>query len=116
MPYCLALVEDASAPREGRPIVIDRLPLVVPTDSSITVGCQCDVEGDTEFRLGARRDVDPGSQPIFQGQLKTPSRNVVIRSVLDDTILETPVPRPETTISIWVNHPTVPDQIIVGFE
>lgn len=116
MPYCLALIEDASAARDLRPIVTDRVHLVVSTDSSIAVGCQCDVEGETEFRLGTRLEADPGSPPIFQGQLKTPSRKLAIRSVLDDVVLEIPVSQPETTISIWVNHPTVPDQVIVGVD
>ncbi len=116
VPYCLALVEDASASREFRPIVTDRLPLVVSSGSCIAVGCQCDVEGETEFRLGTRLEVDPRSAPIFQGQLKTPSRKVAIRSVLDDTILEMPVSQPEMTVYIWVNHPTVPDLVIVGVD
>lgn len=116
VPYCLALVEDGFAPRVDRPMVMDRLPLVVSADSSIAVICQCDAEGETEFRLGLRPEVNPGSPPIFEGRIKTPSRTVVIRSVEDDTILQMPVPQTETTIFIWVNHPTVPDQVIVGVE
>ena len=116
MPYCLAPVEDASALRESRPIVSDRLPLVVSTDCSIAVGCQCGVEGETEFRLGNHLEVDPGSPPIFRGQLRTPSRKLAIRSVLDDAILEMQVSKPEVAISIWVNHSTVPDMVIVGVE
>jgi hypothetical protein len=112
-PYCLALIEDVSG-GERPPFTNETL--VVSTGSCITMGCQCGAEGETEFRLGARLEVDPGSPPIFQGRLKTPSRKVAIRSVVDDLILEMPVAQSETTISIWVNHPTVPDQVIVGVE
>lgn len=90
--------------------------LVVSTDSCVAIGCQCDVEGETEFRLGDRVEVDPGTPPIFQGRVKTPSRKVVVHSVLGEVILQMPVPQTETMISIWVNHPTVPDHVTVGVE
>jgi hypothetical protein len=83
----------------------------------------CEIDGETEFRLGLRSAIDPGTPPIFQGRLKTPSRKLVIRSVpitvgtvLGDIVLEAPVLQDETMISIWVNYPSVPDQVIVGVE
>lgn len=107
------LVEDSSGGNE--PTTMGES-LVVSTESCVAVGCQCDADGETGFRLGARSDVDPGTQPTFQGRIQTPSRKVVIRSVLGDIILEMPVPQSETTISVWVNHPTSPDQVIIGVE
>ncbi len=112
-PYCLMLVEDSSGGEE--PTTMDES-AIVSTESCIAVGCQCDADGETEFQLGARAEVDPGTQPIFQGRIQTPSRKVVIRSVLGDIILQAPVPGTETMISIWTNHPTAPDQVIVGVE
>jgi hypothetical protein len=99
------LIEDSSGGDE--PTTMDESP-IVSTDSCTAVGCKCDADGETEFRLGARAEVDPGSLLIFQGLIKTPSREVVIRSVLGDVVLQTPVSQLETTISIWTNHPTEP--------
>ena len=113
VPYCLVLVEDVSG---GNSPTVTNGVLVVSTGSCIAVGCQCDTEGDTEFRLGTCGEVDPGMPPIFQGHLKTPSQKIMIHSVLGDVVLEMSVPRVESTISIWVNHPTVPDRVIVGVE
>lgn len=112
-PYCLMLVEDSSGGDE--PTTMGES-LIVSTESCIAVGCQCDADGETEFRLGVRGDVDPGTPPTFQGRIQTPSRRVVIRSVLGDIILQMPVSQSETAISIWVNHPTSPDQVIIGVE
>lgn len=112
-PYSIVAVEDFSG---GEPPELIGSSRLVATDSCIAVGTQCEADAETEFRLGTRIEVDPGSPPVFQGSLKTPSRKVVIRSVLGDVILQMPVLGAETTISIWTNHPTAPDQIIVGVE
>lgn len=87
---------------------------VASTDSCIAVGCRSDVDGDTEFTLGQIPDVDPGHPPVFQGQLRTPNLKVVFRTVAGQTILETPVARRETTVRVWTNDPSEPDQVIVG--
>src|SRR5262245_32223613 len=90
--------------------------LIASTDSCIAVGCRSDADGDTEFTLGAAREVDPGYQPHFQGKLKTPSQRIALRSVLGQTILEEVVPSPETYVRVWINDPNEPDRVIVGTE
>ena len=110
-PYSLVLVEDETGGELPDMVEGSR---IAATDSCVAVGTRCEIDDETEFRLGAHPDVDPGTQPIFQGRLETPSRRLAIRSVLNEIILQTPVPLPETMIYIRVNHPTEPDQVIVG--
>ena len=75
-----------------------------------------DADGETEFTLGEMHEVDPGVRPVFQGELKTPNYKIVLRSVLGETILEAPVSQLSTTVRIWANHPTEPDEVIVGIK
>jgi hypothetical protein len=119
-PNSIVVVEDISG---GEVPDLVRGSCIAATATCITIGTLCEIDGETEFRLGARRELDPGSPPIFRGRLETPSRKLAIRSVpmtvgsrLGDVVLEMPVPQTETTISIWVNRPDEPDQIIVGVE
>jgi hypothetical protein len=88
--------------------------LIASTDSCIAVGCRSDVDGDTEFTLGETGDVSPGSEPAFQGRLKTPNRRVTLRTVTGQTILETPLLQQETMVRVWTNDPSEPDQVVVG--
>jgi hypothetical protein len=88
--------------------------LVACTDSCVAVGCLCDVDGETEFMFGEAREVDPGGHPVFHGKLKTPTRRLALRSVIGQTILEAPVPGPETVVTVWANDPSEPDRVIVG--
>ena len=88
--------------------------LVAWTDSCVAVGCQSDIDGDTEFTLGETKDVDPGGRPAFQGKLKTPNLKLALRTVLGETILETPVAAQDTMVRVWANDLSEPDHVIVG--
>jgi hypothetical protein len=119
-PYSIVFIEDVSG---GEVPDFTERSLIAATGSCIMVCTLCEIDGATEFLLGPRSEVDPGTQPVFQGQLETPSRKLAIFSVpvavgsgFGDIVLETSVPRDETIISIWANRPTEPDQIIIGVE
>ena len=66
--------------------------------------------------LGDMREVDPGTPPVLQVKLKTPSRKIALESIDIQTILEADVSGQETLVRIWANHPMSPDNVIVGFE
>jgi len=90
--------------------------LIASTNSCIAVGCRSEIDGDTEFILGEVADVNPGSQPAFRGNLKTPSRKIALRAVTGVTIFEISVPHQDTTVCVWANDAIEPDQVIVGIE
>jgi hypothetical protein len=89
--------------------------LITATTSCVAVGCYPDVDGPTELTLGPLKSVDPGRVPDFSGKLQTPSHKLAIHSA-EDKLLEVPVHRGVTTVSIWVNHATSPDRVWVGFS
>jgi hypothetical protein len=109
-PYSLIFIADS-----GRGEIPERMDRpVTSTDSCIVVGCLAAVDGETEFTLGETRDVDRGDPPVFHGLLKTPNCRIVLHTAEDETILQATVPRRETVVRIWVNHPSQPDRVIVG--
>jgi hypothetical protein len=110
-PNSLVLIEDPSG---GNVPASMAGSLVASTMSCIAVGCKSEADGETEFRLGAVGEVDPGNRPVFQGALETPTRKVSLRTVLGHTILEMPVAGKQTTVRVWANDPKEPDEIIVG--
>jgi hypothetical protein len=117
-PNSIVFVEDVSGGEVPDLVEGSR---IAASDSCVIVGTLCEIDGETDCCLGARGDVDPGIPPTFQGRLKTPSRKIAIRAVPQDIIsdgiiLAMPVSHAETTIYIWTNHPTEPDQVIVGVE
>ena len=88
--------------------------LIASTDLCIAVACRSDADGDTEFTLGQTADVAPGVEPVFLGKLKTPSGKLTLRTVIGQTILEISVPHQETTVRVWTNDQSEPDQVVVG--
>jgi hypothetical protein len=110
-PHSVVLVTDpgeTAIPKSMRGSVI------AATDSCIAIGCRAEVDGETEFTLGASRDVDPGDRPAFTGELKTPNRRLTVRTVLGRTILEASVSQAQTPIRIWLNDAEEPDRVVVG--
>lgn len=103
-----------SDPNGGEPPVPVRGPMILSTASCISFRCYPEQDGPTEVVLGAARDVGPGRQPEFEGDLETPNRAVVVSTVEEETVLETKVPDARTHVRIWLNHPRWPDRVIIG--
>lgn len=111
-PNSLLFVSDSNGGK-----VPDFLPerLVLATPSCISVGCLTFADGETEVTLGPAIEVNPGKSPAFDGDLETPNRAVAVSTVEREKLLEERVPFENTRVRIWVNHPTEPDKVIVGW-
>jgi hypothetical protein len=90
--------------------------LVAATASCVAVVCLCENECVTTFTLGPTREVNPGTEPVFRGSLRTPNRVIAIQSALCEVILECSVPEQQTRVRVWTNDMSEPDQVIVGVE
>ena len=112
-PNSLLFISD---PDGGEPPYPVRGEQILATDSCISIACFPSVDGETSVTLGPAFEVNPGEATAFDGSLKTPSRSVVISTVDRKTILVEKVPDTTTRIKAWVNKPSMPDQIVVGFE
>jgi hypothetical protein len=110
-PHSLVLISD---PTSGDVPARMAGAAIAATSRCIAVGCRAEMDGQTELVLGGMGEVDPGTAPAWEGQLHTPSRLVVIRSVLGEALLDTPVSGGDTLIRIWVDEEREPDLVVVG--
>jgi hypothetical protein len=89
--------------------------LISPGESCVSVGCYPEVDGPTDFVLGKSEEVAPNEDPAFDGLLDTPTKSLIIATVLDDIVLEDKVADLNTRVRIWVDHPRWPQNVIVGW-
>ncbi len=109
--HSLILVMDPSA--RALPKSMDGS-LVSATSSALAIGTLAEADGETEIRLGHDEEVDPGTVPVFVGQLDTPTGVVSIRTVLDEGLLSLEVDRERVTVRVWTNDPSEPTLVCVG--
>jgi hypothetical protein len=88
--------------------------LILSTASCISVGCYPEQDGATEVILGEAVEVSPGGDPVFEGELSTPNRAVVISTVEREEVLKRDVPQTRTRVRIWLSHPRWPEKVIIG--
>jgi len=81
----------------------------------VSVGCYPEIDGPTEFVLGKAADVVVDAQPSFDGTIETPTRSLIIATVLDEVLLAGKVIDPKTRIRVWVDHPRWPQRVVVGW-
>ena len=53
---------------------------------------------------------------MFDGVLRTKSRELIVRTVLGEVLLQTKVPKIETELRVWVNDAKEPDHITIGVK
>jgi len=76
------------------------------TPSCVAVGCVPDCDGDTEITIGPAEAVGLESTPLFDRILPTPSRRLIVETVMKETILQASVRSAETRVRIWTDgHP-----------
>lgn len=110
-PNSLLFIEDISGGEVPRPV---RGAQILSTPSCVSVACVAFMDGETEVVLGSASEVDPGGFPAFDGTIATPSRKVVVTTVEEEIVLETPVPDVTTRVRIWTNRMREPDRVKIG--
>ncbi|NGN42210.1 hypothetical protein G6N74_14165 [Mesorhizobium sp. CGMCC 1.15528] len=88
VPNCLLFIRDAQ--NRDYP-EIDGEEFFWRAPSCIAVGCLPDSEGDTAVSLGGMGDIPAGLVQIFDGEIETPSRKVVVDIVPGLKVLESEV-------------------------
>ena len=95
---------------------IDGLSNVWSLPTCIAVSCLPDCEGTTEVMIGAGREFDGKGSLVFDGRLDTPSRIVLVETVLWQTVLEKPVAGVGTRVRIWTNGLQATDKVMIGLD
>ena len=88
---------------------------VLATNSCVSIACYPSIDGETAVTLGPSQDVNPGSSPVFDGNLETPNRSIVVSTVEREVVLKEDVPEMTTRVRAWVNKPLMPDQVVIGY-
>jgi hypothetical protein len=84
------------------------------TSNCIAIRCLHTDEGTTTIYLAPVAEIDPGTKPTFVGQIPTPNRKIQVWSVLWEVLLELPTSSDNTTVHVWLNHPTFADEVKIG--
>lgn len=85
------------------------------SDSLIQISCLYCYDGDTMVTLGPTAEVGLGSSPVFDGEIRTEDQKIVVFTAHLDIVISADVPTERTRVRIWENHPTQPDDIIIGY-
>jgi hypothetical protein len=93
---------------------IDGNEAVWSTTSCVAVSCLPDCDGETEVTIGSAQEVKKDGTLLFDGPLATPSRILIVETVLGKTILQIGVPSSQTHVRIWTNGLRDTDRVIVG--
>jgi hypothetical protein len=109
----LLIIRDAST--DDLP-EIDGNSAVWSTTSCVVVSCLPDCDGETEVTMGEAVEVGSGGKALFDGRLRTPSRLLIVETVLRKSILELEVPNPDTRVRIWTNGLRDTDKVAIGVE
>jgi hypothetical protein len=112
VPYSDLLITDGNGGR-----VPDKIAgLFASTESCIAVGCKPEADGETEVNVGDRSEIPNTNQPSFEGVMATPNKSLTVSTVEGTLIIERSVANATTTVSIWLNHPTEPDRIVIALD
>lgn len=93
---------------------IDGNSAVWSTISCIAVSCLPDCEGETEVVIGTAQEVGLERTPLFDSQLKTPSRTIIVETVLGKKILEMRWPNASAQLKIWTNGARDTNTVVIG--
>ena len=84
------------------------------TDSCISISCRYYHEGDTTVTLGPLAEVARFETPVVDRVIATPTREVVVITAELEVALRQRVATTRTRVRIWENHPSEPDDIVIG--
>jgi hypothetical protein len=84
------------------------------TSSCVAVSCLPDCDGPTTIAIGAASELEVSGKPLFDKALKTPSRKIIVETVLDEIVLEQAVSGDITRVRIWTNGFRDTDRVIIG--
>lgn len=82
--------------------------------SCIAIGCLPDCDGSTKIILGPVHEAGTEKHLLFEGTVETPSRKLIVDTVLAETLLETDVPETVTHLKIWTNGHPASDIVVIG--
>lgn len=95
---------------------VDGRGVVWHTDACLAVGCLPDCFGATTITLGSSNVPASGRVLVFDGLIKTPSRAVIVGTVLAEELLRARVENATTRVRIWTDGQPDADVVLIGLD
>ncbi|RAI44094.1 hypothetical protein [Rhodoplanes roseus] len=101
---------------------IDNIPEVTRTGNCwsnsdcVAFSCQHECFGATKVSLGPSTEINPARELVFDGILSTPSREVVVDTVMSEVVLKHGVQTGSTRIRIWTLGPRDSEIVDIGLD
>lgn len=89
---------------------------ILSTPSCISFACFPEQDGLTELAIGPSSEIEPGPLLVFEGDLETPSRKIVLSGVEIESVLSVDVSHQKTKVRIWYSHPKWPDKVTISVD
>jgi hypothetical protein len=84
------------------------------TTACVAVSCLPDCDGPTTITIDPIERIKSDDPLLFEGTLQTPSRKVIVETVLAEKILEMAVPCENSRICIWTDGRRDTKRIVIG--
>ncbi|MBI2713653.1 MAG: hypothetical protein HYX37_04270 [Rhizobiales bacterium] len=89
---------------------------ILSTPSCISFACFPEQDGPTEITIGPSNEIEPGPLLVFEGDLETPSRKLIISGVEIERVLSVDVAHQKAKVRIWYSHPKWPDKVTISVD
>ena len=84
--------------------------------SCITLSCLPDFEGEAAITIGPAPNLRRKDKPLFESEIETPSRMLLLQIVPGKTILECQVENSVTRVQIWTDGRPDTEQVTIAVE
>jgi hypothetical protein len=93
---------------------IDGKAAVWRTPSCLVISCLPDSEGPTTIAIGASDEISRDTSLVFDGELPSPSRVIIVETVMEDEVLRQSVVGSATRVRVWTNGHRLADNVVIG--
>ncbi|MDC7787598.1 hypothetical protein PQJ75_24370 [Rhodoplanes sp. TEM] len=99
---------------------VDNIPEVTRAGSCwsnsdcVAFSCQNECFGPTKLSVGPSAEINPARELVFDGILRTPSREIVVDTVLSEVVLKHRVQTNSTRVRIWTLGARESEIVIIG--
>jgi hypothetical protein len=110
---CSILVRDS---QHDDPLFIEHGERIAFGKHGLSISCIPDSDGDVSIMAGPVAGIIPDNKLIFSGAIATPSRIIIVETILGASIFEIDVESEITKLSIWTDGHPATDRITIGIE
>jgi hypothetical protein len=86
------------------------------TSSCVAVSCLPDCDGPTTIVIGPSEEVGLDRRLVFDGHLPSPSRALIVETVVAQELLRVDAPGRTTRLRVWTNGHEGTDSVIIGLN